>query len=276
MGKRRLSLYSFIQFPLVWMILGAVVIILANGLISSLSESPNGFEALTLAIAMSITAAILYWLTMKWLAHRDVPELSMKKAVTEVSFGALIGLFFIGISTLIIVLFGGYSFEWLPANANSVILPTISTALGAAFVEELIFRGIAFQAIEKMLGSRVALIITSLFFGVAHLGNPEATIWGAIAIAVQAGVLLGSAFLWRRSLWFVIGIHFTWNAIEELLGIPVSGHPSSGLFSVQVNGPYLLTGGNFGIEASIVPVIISLLLAIPMLILTKKQGHSRK
>lgn len=268
-SKKKLWLYSFIQFPLVWMVLGAFVMILADGQLSSLVGGTKGFESISLAIVESAVAVVLYLLTMKYLAHRRVSELSIKNAIPEVAFGALIGLIFIGISTLIIFLLGGYSFKWLPASISSVILPTISTALGAAFVEELLFRGIAFQAIEKMIGSRVALVVTSLFFGIAHLGNPGATVWSAVAIAIQAGVLLGSAFLWRRSLWFVIGIHFAWNAIEGLLGIPVSGHPSSGLFSVMVTGPSFLTGGRFGIEASVVPVIIGLFLAIPMLILAK-------
>ncbi|GIN41207.1 CPBP family intramembrane glutamic endopeptidase [Heyndrickxia oleronia] len=268
-NKKKLRLHSFIQFPLVWMVLGAFVIILADGQLSSLVGGSKGFESISLAIVESAVAVVLYLLTMKYLAHRRVSELSLKNAINEVVFGVLIGLIFIGISTLIIFLLDGYSFKWLSASISSVLLPAISTALGAAFVEELLFRGIAYQAIESMIGRWIALVVTSLFFGIAHLGNPDATIWSSVAIVIQAGVLLGSAFLWRRSLWFVIGIHFAWNAIEGLLGIPVSGHPSTGLFSAKVTGPFLLTGGDFGIEASVVPVIISLLLAIPMLILAK-------
>ncbi|MCH1627202.1 CPBP family intramembrane glutamic endopeptidase [Ferdinandcohnia quinoae] len=268
-GKKKLWLYSFIQFPLVWMVLGAIVIILADSQLSSLVGGSKGFESIGLAIVECAVAVILYLLTMKCLANRRVSELALKSAIPEVAFGVLIGLIFISISTLIIFLLDGYSFKWLSASVSSVLLPAIATALGAAFVEELLFRGIAFQAIESMIGRWTALAVTSLFFGIAHLGNPGATIWSAVAIVIQAGVLLGSAFLWRRSLWFVIGIHFAWNAIEELLGIPVSGHPSTGLFSAEVTGPFILTGGDFGIEASVVPVIISLLLAIPMLILAK-------
>lgn len=274
--ERKLWMYAWIQYPLVWMVVGALILILADGLLSRFIQNATGFESIMLAITKSIAAIALYVLTMKWLAHRRVPELSIKNAVNRVSLGALIGFIFIVISTLLIVILGGYSFKWLPGSAGDVIWPTISTALGAAVVEELIFRGIAFQAIEKMIGSRFALMITSLFFGIAHLGNPGATIWSAAAIAIEAGVLLGAAFLWRRSLWLVIGIHFVWNAVVGLLGIPVSGHPSSGLFSVQVTGSSLLTGGSFGIEASVVTVIISLLLSVPMLMLAKKGERSTK
>jgi membrane protease YdiL (CAAX protease family) len=115
-------------------------------------------------------------------------------------------------------------------------------------------------------------VITSLFFGVAHLGAPGANGWSAVAIALEAGLLLGAAFLWRRSIWFVVGLHFVWNTTEQLLGIPVSGHAPEGLFTVHTHGSALLTGGSFGLEASVVPVLMALALAVPMLVLAHRNG----
>jgi Type IIA topoisomerase (DNA gyrase/topo II, topoisomerase IV), B subunit len=265
---------SFFQFPLVWMLAGALGITLANVAFNLVSKDLKALGSIILTLVGSAVAIVIYWLAMKFLARRPVPELPFQRsAVSEVIFGAVVGLLFIIVSTALIVLFGGYSFKWSTDNASSVVLPIIATSLGAAFVEELIFRGLAFQAIEKMGGSFLALTLTSLFFGIAHLGNPGATVWGALSIAIEAGVLLGAAFLWRRNVWFIIGLHFFWNTIEGLLGIPVSGHPSSGLFTVEVTGPALLTGGKFGLEASIIPVIISLLIAIPMLFFARRKGH---
>ncbi|WP_415639852.1 lysostaphin resistance A-like protein [Paenibacillus lupini] len=241
---------------------------------SRLSEDANALGAVLLALIGSAVAMAIYWLTMRFLARRTVPELLLqRRAVKEVIFGAVVGLIFIIVSTAPIVLFGGYSFEWADVNTSSVVWSVIATQLVAAFIEELIFRGLAFQAIERMGGSWLALTLTSLFFGIAHLGNPGATIWGGLSITIEAGVLLGSAFLWRRNVWFIVSLHFLWNTIEGLLGIPVSGHPSSGLFTVEVTGPALLTGGKFGLEGSIIPVIISLLIAIPMLISARRKGH---
>ncbi|MGG3942162.1 CPBP family intramembrane glutamic endopeptidase [Peribacillus psychrosaccharolyticus] len=166
-----------------------------------------------------------------------------------------------------------YKLLKLTSKRRSTLLPIITTALGAALIEELIFRGLVFQAIEKMGGSWIALALTSLFFGIAHLGNPGAKIVGAFSIAIEAGVLLGVAFLWRRNIWFIFGLHFIWNTTEGLLGIPVSGHPSTGLFTIEIKGPALLTGGEFGLESSIVPVIISLLITIPMPIFARRKEH---
>jgi hypothetical protein len=146
-------------------------------------------------------------------------------------------------------------------------------SLGAAVTEELIFRGLALQALEKLCGSWAALTITAVLFGGLHLANPDATPWSSTAIAIEAGVLLGAAFLWKRNIWFVVGLHFAWNTTLGLIGIPVSGHASEGLMTTNPTGPDLLTGGEFGLEASIVPVIVSLLIAIPMLIATHRRGN---
>jgi membrane protease YdiL (CAAX protease family) len=90
----------------------------------------------------------------------------------------------------------------------SAVLVPAAVALGAAVTEELIFGGLALQAVERLCGSRAALAITAVVFGGAHLANPAATAWSSLAIAVEAGVMLGAAFLWRRNIWFVVGLHF--------------------------------------------------------------------
>ncbi|WP_152398997.1 CPBP family intramembrane glutamic endopeptidase [Paenibacillus cellulositrophicus] len=258
---------SFWRFPIVWMIAGAIGIVLINMIFQQLTEQGEGIVSLIFTLVMGFLALLVYKLTLTYLARRSTPEISRNRAGIESVLGMLTGTIFIAGSAIMIIALGGYSFQWASsADTSSVLIASIESALGGAIVEELIFRGLMLQAIDKLGGKPLALAVTSLFFGVAHLGNPGATLWSGFAIALEAGVLLGSAFLWRRNLWFAIGLHFAWNAIEGLLGIPVSGHPATGLFTVKVHGAALLTGGNFGLETSIVPVVISLLISIPMLI----------
>lgn len=265
---RKLSAWSlFWRFPIVWMIAGAIGIILIETLFRQLTGQAEGITSLISTLVMGCLAILVYKLTLTYLARRSTPEISRQRAGTEAVLGVMTGTIFIIGSALIIMALGGYSFQWASsADTSTVLISSITPALAAAIVEELIFRGLMLQAIDKMGGKPLALAVTSLFFGVAHLGNSGATLWSAFAIVLEAGVLLGAAFLWRRNLWFAMGLHFAWNAVEGLLGIPVSGHPATGLFTVTVNGPALLTGGDFGLEGSIIPVVISLLISIPMLI----------
>ncbi|MEO2213110.1 CPBP family intramembrane glutamic endopeptidase [Paenibacillus amylolyticus] len=262
---------KIIQFPLVWMLAGVFILVVFGSMFSRIFIGSDGFISIVLALAGGVLSIAIYWLIMRFLAgQRNVEEIHRKRAGTETIFGAFVGLIFIGVSVGVIVLLGGYTFTW---STEHSITPIFALAISAAIVEELVFRGLFLQAMERLIGSWIALAVTSLFFGLAHLANPGATIWSSIAIFIEAGVLLGAGFLWRRNLWFVMGLHFAWNAFEGMLGIPVSGMALDGLFEVQMTGSTLLTGGSFGLEASIVPMIVSLLIAIPMLINAYRNGN---
>lgn len=268
---------SFWRFPIIWLIVGAIGIVLIDTLFRQLTERVDGVIALVLTLVMGVLTISIYKLTMTYFARRATPEISMQRAGIEAVLGVLTGTIFITGSVFIIIALGGYSFQWADSvDTSSVLISIIGGTLGVAIVEELIFRGLMFQAIDKLGGKTLALVVTSLFFGIAHLGNTGATLWSSFAITLEAGVLLGAAFMWRRNLWFVIGLHFAWNAIEGLLGIPVSGHSSAGLFTVNVNGSTLLTGGDFGLEASVIPVVLSLLISIPMLVWSVRNRREKR
>lgn len=252
----------FFRSPLAWMVTGAVGVGLASGL-----ASLGGVAA----IVGAVVAVGIYWVVMRHVARRSMPEIAKSGAVTQTLFGVAIGFGFITVSTL--MLLTEFSFDERPGNSLSIVASMAATSVGAAVTEELLFRGLALQALEKLCGSWAALTITAVLFGGLHLANPDATLWSSTAIAVEAGVLLGAAFLWKRNIWFVIGLHFAWNTTQGLIGIPVSGHASEGLMTTYPTGPDLLTGGDFGLEASIVPVIVSLLIAIPMLIAAHRRGN---
>jgi membrane protease YdiL (CAAX protease family) len=228
-------------------------------------------QGVALPIVGAVAAVAVYWLVMRFVAHREVPEIRRAHAVRLALLGGAIGFGFIAVSMLAVVT--EFTITGGSGNAFDIVVGIVAVAIGAAVTEELIFRGFALQVLERLCGSWLALAITALLFGGLHLANPGATLWSSFAIAVEAGVLLGAAFLWKRSIWLVVGLHFTWNATVGLLGIPVSGHPSSGLLTTTPTGPTLLTGGDFGLEASIVPVVVSLLLAIPMLVAAHRRGN---
>jgi len=238
------------------------------GLISGLTATAPG----PVPVLGAVAAVAVYWLVMRRVARRSTPEIARRGAGREALLGGATGLGFVLVSALLITAFGGYSFSWAGHGFVAVVRSAVMVQIGAAVTEELLFRGLALQALEQLWGSRAAIVITGLFFGVAHLSAPGAGAWSALAIALEAGVMLGAAFLWRRSIWFVTGLHFAWNTTEQLLGIPVSGHTPEGLFTVDVHGSAVLTGGGFGLEAAMVPVVIGVLLAARMFVLARRGG----
>ena len=252
-----------LRFPLVWMLVGIVGV----GGVSALSSGGPP----VLAVVGAVAAVAVYWLVMRYVARRSMPELVSARAVPHAMIGIALGVVFIAASVLMVLT--EFSFTESAGNTASIVATMVAVQLGAAVTEELIFRGLVLQALERLCGSWVALAVTAVSFGLLHLANPGATLWSSFAIAVEAGVLLGAAFLWRRDIWVAIGLHFAWNTSVGLLGIPVSGHPAAGVLTARPTGPDLVTGGGFGLEASIVPVIVSLALAVPMLVAARRRGN---
>ncbi|WP_340699124.1 CPBP family intramembrane glutamic endopeptidase [Cellulosimicrobium funkei] len=256
----------FRRHPLTWMLIGVVGV----GLVAGPTARAEPF--LLLPLLGAALAVVVYRLVMRFVARRRTPELAARRAVPEALLGAAVGLGFVAVSAAVVTALGGYTFRVADVDLLAVVAPILAVTVGAAVTEELMFRGFPLQALERLLGSWVALAITAVFFGGTHLFNPGATLWSGLAIAIEAGGLLGAAFLWRRNLWFVIGLHFAWNATVALLGIPVSGHAAPGLLVADVSGPSVLTGGAFGIEGSVVTVMLGALIAVPMLVLARRRG----
>jgi hypothetical protein len=145
-----------------------------------------------------------------------------------------------------------------PGDASGVVAALVGSALFPAVSEELVFRGILFRWLEEFGGSWMALLLTSALFGASHLANPNATWIAALGLAFEAGVMLGAAYMLTRSLWMPMGIHAAWNFAQgELYDIPVSGHEEHGLVTAKLGGPPLLTGNGFGLEASLIAMVLA-------------------
>jgi membrane protease YdiL (CAAX protease family) len=144
-----------------------------------------------------------------------------------------------------------------------------------ALVEEGVFRGIIFRLLERSAGSWIAITLSALFFGLMHLLNPGATLFGALAIALEAGILLGAAYMLTRNLWLAVGIHWAWNFFEgPFFGAAVSGTGSNAgkaFITSTISGPQIWTGGAFGPEAGVVAMLACLVASTVLLSLAVRR-----
>ncbi len=70
-----------------------------------------------------------------------------------------------------------------------------------AMPEELFFRGLMLNMLERRMSSKRALIVTSLLFGLAHFNKRTAYFnWRYVIIAAVAGIFYGRAWLAKRRL----------------------------------------------------------------------------
>jgi len=129
----------------------------------------------------------------------------------------------------------------------------------AALHEELLFRGYPYQKV-RTVNRTVAILFTTVVFGALHGGNAGISPLAMVNLLL-AGVLLALAYEVFGRLWLPIGLHTAWNLLSgPILGYNVSGYVSrSTVFAVTGGGPEWLTGGHFGIEASIWMVTVELL-----------------
>ncbi|WP_433378998.1 lysostaphin resistance A-like protein [Actinoplanes sp. CA-142083] len=230
-----------------------------------------------LTLILGLGTAVLALLAYRWVVgrteKRPVTELARKGAAGALGRGALLGIGMFAAVIANIAFLGGYEVVGWGSAAGAIALFGFSAA--AAVTEELLFRGILFRITEGRFGTWIALVFTSLLFGTSHLFNAHATLWGAIAIAIEAGGMLGAAYAATRSLWLPIGLHFGWNFAEgAIFGTQVSGsNTPQGLLDSAMSGPTLLSGGDFGPEASIYTVLAGTIATIVFMWLARRRGH---
>jgi hypothetical protein len=145
----------------------------------------------------------------------------------------------------------------------------------AAVTEEVLFRGVLFRILEEKIGTYFSMLLTGTAFGAMHLFNEDATLWGALAIAVEAGFMLAACFAATRNLWVPIGLHFAWNfLLAGIFSLTSSGNGlGQGLLDVTVSGPAVFTGGDFGPEGGVAAVGAGVLLTVIFLIIAHRRGH---
>ena len=174
----------------------------------------------------------------------------------ELLAGALGGTALMALIALGAYLGGGFHLVRTPGAGPAPLLLGAWVYLAVAFKEELLFRGYLFQRLELGVGPWPATVLLAALFAWAHWGNPGMTgptrIWASLNIALAA-ILLGLSYLRTRSLALPIGLHLGWNWTQGvLLGFPVSGTHAAGWWTpVQHGRPLWLTGGSFGLEASL-------------------------
>lgn len=204
----------------------------------------------------------------------------------EFGLGILIAFF---AQTLIFSLEYGFSwieftgFGWERVGTETWLWSAFTyflTMLSVGFYEELIFRGYPIKNFAEgfTIGSFspekatfFAVFVTSIFFGIAHAGNPAATSISTFNIFL-AGIMLAIPFVLTGRLALSIGIHFSWNwVMGGIYGLPVSGLDSrrSIIQTIEI-GPDLWTGGKFGPEAGLLGLLGMALILLCVFIYSKR------
>jgi membrane protease YdiL (CAAX protease family) len=214
-------------------------------------------------LVLTAAAIVAGWISLMRLDNRPASALGLgrsRSSVLRFLTGFGVGGALIAGAALLLLVTGAFSF--LPDTGSPVRLIWFFTwtllffAISALF-EEAIFRGYPFQVLVEWIGVWPAIAIASGIFALMHGRNPGITTLAAVNIFL-AGVLLSLAYLRTLSLWFATGVHLGWNwVMAGPFDFPVSGIAfDAPMYSGDVRGAALWTGGDFGPEAGLVSTVV--------------------
>lgn len=269
-----------LQFPLVALVLAFALMVLAQVLSAGISALAGNSGAaiagpndLVFALANTALIVLAYKLIVVRMGEQPRDDLPFdgraRDAVSGFGQGALVFSAIVGAAAL----FGAYQALGLsPAEDWLQIL--VVTGLMAGVTEEILLRGIVFRWLEELGGSWVALALSALLFGFLHAFNPNATLISSLSIALAAGVLLGGAYMLTRNLWLAVGLHAGWNVTQGLVwDVPISGLALDGWVESRLVGEPIVSGGAFGLEASVFTMIIATAYGVWLIVRAVRRGN---
>jgi membrane protease YdiL (CAAX protease family) len=265
-----------VDFPLVAMVVALIAILVPAGLVAGLFDrvfAPSPLASMAGQVAVTATIVASYKLTVRHLGAREHDDLAGPGASRQLAAGLAFGAILFALIVAAVALAGDYRITGVGDTSN-LWQSLIGDGLAPAVAEEIIFRAILFRWIEELAGSWIALVVSSALFGLSHMDNPNADIVSTVGIALEGGILLGGAYMLTRRLWLPMGVHAGWNVTQgEVFNVPVSGRHSHGLVDATLQGPVLLTGGDFGLEASVICISIGTAAGLALVFLAVKRGQ---
>lgn len=217
---------------------------------------------ITRRLGVLIAGVASYWAFVRLYERRPVAELRLRLGWTLVS--GLAGALSIGL-TLAFLFASGHAvaLSWRGFATSGDVLVQIGVA---AMLEELLFRALLFRILEERAGTRWALVVSALVFGVAHAANGGFSAISLVSVPL-CGLLWAGVYVLSRNVWVAAAHHACWNSAIFLSGLPLSGQEgwrAQAPLVTQYRGADLWTGGAFGPEDSLVNVVVCALLCVAL------------
>ena len=260
--------WRILLFLALWVCCAVVVMVALGGVLRGadrFTRTPGTAESIGLTISLFMAHGI----TLLLIDRRGWSYVRLHQAAARpkvLGAGFAIGAAPIAATSLALLAIGWLAVEPMPDGSWMGAAVKVSVALlPAALYEELLSRGYVFAALAEWLGNAVAIVLTSVAFGVLHVWNPGWTV-GSIASVVLAGVFLAAIMIVTNSLYAAWLAHFAWNWVMAVpMHVKVSGLALANPDYQMVDaGPDWATGGRWGPEGGVVAAA-AMILALTLL-----------
>lgn len=249
--------------------LGAIVILLISQLSSQVIAVLLNQLVLS-AIICNIIASILYFV-FSYVLLKLFAEKALKLPLAKLGIPAfhihrkwlVIAILLSSIVTGIYFLFPGQltsSGLTRIAAASAIATGICWVGIAAGFVEEMVFRGFILNLLDMKWGKKIAVFVPSVLFGLVHILGMDFSLLSCVLV-LAAGTCVGIMFSMiqqaHNSIWNSGIVHAIWNIITTsgILAVSSTVDPHSVWTYVLETDNFVLTGGEFGIESSIIAVV---------------------
>lgn len=279
----RLVLRTLGSLVLGWVAIWGAVLLVGKGLIPLVDAQFHPDTDLLSAIrrcCIFVAATAGYWAYVHWYEKRDATELRLRPV--PLMLGGASGALLIGLPMAALFALGSYQVVHFNGFHPSLLGAAGVIAI-AAMLEELTFRCVLFQVIERSWGTSVALVVQAVVFALQHLENvAQGGVFDVVAMLVNVtlgGLLWAGVFIVTRNLWAATANHAAWNFTILLSGLPLSGiedWQAIAPLESRYNGADWLTGGMFGPESSFVVIALTTIPTLWLLHHAWRRGAFRR
>ena len=236
-------------------------------------ESMEPFQEMVIALFGLCGTLIVVGLFRRFLDKESFRSMGFYRfrSLTDISLGFVIGAAIMVVGFVLLIVLN--EIIWVNTHFNlTKIIQLFILFVVVAITEELFFRGYILNNLMKSMDKVAALIVSSVGFSLMHIGNPGYSWFSFLNIAL-AGILLGVSYIYTKSLWLPIALHFSWNFFQgPVFGYNVSGQVINySIISQSRVTDNLLNGGSFGFEGSILSIVFQVVAIIVIYMIFKKK-----
>ncbi len=241
---------------------------------------PTGIVAELLpyyGFAVFFAVALLY---CKLVEKRDISSLGFNRKAADGIKGAFIAVILLAVIVSICCAAGSVSFIGFAANADILYLALLFLAFFIqSMAEETICRGFLLRSLLEKTSVPFAIFVSSTAFALPHLtslfeADAEFSVVGIINLYLVSAIF-SLLFMLRSNIYIVSGMHFMWNfVLHGAMGLSVSGTGSNeaSVLRFRVNAENFLSGGVYGLEASVITTAVLSAVTIILIKLYGKKG----
>lgn len=271
-----------IVVSIVFLLLAGLAQELAMGLLS-MAGVPAGLYHIAGGLIYAVLAYILVWLFCTKYLKEELAAFCIPKCRIQLKWAVAAVLLPVLVSAVYLLFPGSYETNPLDSGTKLAFVTRgiFLAGVGAGIVEELLFRGLLMNVVIKKCGRAVGILAPSVLFASLHIIGMNFNLLSCVQV-MAAGTMVGVMFslitLEGRSVWNSAIVHGVWNMIIIGGGLTVGTELNEYSVSSYVleTRAFLLTGGEFGIESSVIAIVGYIVVSLAAVWMIRRRGRQEQ